>query len=271
VWQPLTVQESAQAKQPAVPAERRRMILELLREQGSISVAALEERFGVSPMTARRDLTLLAEGGYVRRTHGGAMLPELAAHEDSFQSRLEQDVDAKLRLAKAVVATLQGHETMFIDSSSSAYFVVREIIEVGVPVTLLTNSLPVMTLVGSSDAPMVDLIGIGGSFRKLTRSFVGTDTVRTIEGFFVDHAVFSVKGIERRGFLTDPDALEAGVKRTMIDRARTVILLAQGQKFDDRGLNVVVSADAVDVAYVSDATPAGVRVLEDAGVDVRRV
>jgi DeoR family transcriptional regulator of aga operon len=55
------------------------MILELLREQGSVSVAAVEERFGVSPMTARRDLALLAESGYARRTHGGAMLPELAA------------------------------------------------------------------------------------------------------------------------------------------------------------------------------------------------
>ena len=63
-------------KQPVVPAERRRMILELLREQGSVSVAAVEERFGISPMTARRDLALLAESGYVRRTHGGAMLPD---------------------------------------------------------------------------------------------------------------------------------------------------------------------------------------------------
>jgi hypothetical protein len=40
------------SKRPVVPAERRRLILELLREQGSVSVSAVEERFGVSPMTA---------------------------------------------------------------------------------------------------------------------------------------------------------------------------------------------------------------------------
>jgi DeoR/GlpR family transcriptional regulator of sugar metabolism len=154
---------TGESRQPAVPAERRRMILELLREQGSVSVAALEERFGISPMTARRDLALLAESGYVRRTHGGAILPELAAHEDSFQSRLEQDVESKLRLARAVVTTLSTHETLFIDSSSSAYVVVREILEAGTPVTMLTNSLPVMELVGSADAPQVDLIGIGAA------------------------------------------------------------------------------------------------------------
>ena len=75
-----------------VPAERRRQILELLRERGSVSVATVEELFGVSPMTARRDLALLAQEGRARRTHGGAVLPELAAHEDSFETRYEQEV-----------------------------------------------------------------------------------------------------------------------------------------------------------------------------------
>ena len=244
------------------------MILELLRERGSISVAAVEEQFEVSPMTARRDLALLAESGYARRTHGGAMLPELAGHEDSFQSRVEQDTEAKSRLAKAVAETLAPDETIFIDSSSSAYFVVRQILELGTPLTVLTNSLPVMSLVGGSDAPQIELIGIGGSFRKLTRSFVGAEAVRMIERFFVDQIVFSVKGIEMEGYLTDPDPLEAEVKRAMIDRARSVLLVAHSQKFNERGLNVIVPASQVDTAFLSDPPPAGVRVLESAGADV---
>jgi DeoR/GlpR family transcriptional regulator of sugar metabolism len=255
-------------KRPVVPAERRRMILELLRERGSISVAAVEERFDVSPMTARRDLALLAESGYARRTHGGAMLPELAGHEDSFQSRVEQDTETKSQLARAVAATLTPHETVFIDSSSSAYFVVREVLETGVPLTLLTNSLPVMTLVGGADMPQIDLIGIGGTFRQLTRSFVGAETVRMIDRFFVDRIVFSVKGIEMEGFLTDPDPLEAEVKRAMIDRARHVVLVAQSQKFNERGLNVIVPASEVNTAYLSNPPASGVRVLESAGVDI---
>jgi len=257
-------------RRPAVPAVRRRLILELLRERGSVSVAAVEERFEVSPMTARRDLALLAEAGYARRTHGGAVLPELAAHEDSFQSRLEQDVEAKVRLAKAVVATLEANETVFIDSSSSAYYVVKEILDVGLHMTLLTNSVPAMALVGSADAPQVDLIGLGGSF-NLTRSFVGAETVRAIERFFADRIVFSVTGIERQGYLTDPDPLEAEVKRTMISRARTVALVADAHKFDERGLNVIVPASEVEIAYLADPPAAGVRVLEAAGVEVNRV
>jgi DeoR/GlpR family transcriptional regulator of sugar metabolism len=243
------VTEPGRRQRPAVPAERRRMILELLRERGSVSVSLVEERFDVSPMTARRDLALLSDSGFARRTHGGAMLPELAAHEDSFQSRLEQDVDDKARLAGAVAATIKPNETVFIDSSSSAYFTVRAILDNGTPATVLTNSQPVMALIGGADAPQIDLIGIGGSFRKLT----------------------SVKGIERDGHLTDPDPLEADVKRAMIERARTVVLVAGAHKFDERGLNVVVPAASVDMAFLADPPAAGVRALAAAGVDVNRV
>ena len=244
------------------------MILELLRERGSISVAAVEKQFEVSPMTARRDLALLAESGYARRTHGGAMLPELAGHEDSFQSRVEQDADVKSRLAQAVAGAIAPQETVFIDSSSTAYFVVRELLELGTQLTVLTNSLPVMSLVGGADAPQIELIGIGGSFRKLTRSFVGAEAVRMIERYFVDRIVFSVKGIEMEGYLTDPDPLEAEVKRAMIGRARSVLLVAQSQKFNERGLNVIVPAGEVDTAYLSEPPAAGVRALDSAGVDI---
>lgn len=255
-------------KLTVMPAERRRLILELLSEHGSVSVAALQERFGISSMTARRDLAALDETGHARRTHGGAILPELASHEDSFQRRVDKNVGAKTRLAKSVAAAIKRNETIFVDSSSSSYYVVREILELRIPVTLLTNSMPVMSLVGSADSTQVGLIGIGGSFRRLNSSFVGPEAVRMIERYFADRMIFSIKGIEPDGFLTDPDPLEAEVKRAMVDRSRSVLLLAQGEKFSERGLNVVVPLRQVDVAYLVEAAPAGVRAFREAGVKV---
>jgi DeoR/GlpR family transcriptional regulator of sugar metabolism len=254
-----------------VPEERRRLILGILHERGSVTVAALEDEFGISPMTARRDLTMLAEEGRLRRTHGGALLPELAAHEDSFRHRLDEDADAKRRLAEAVAATVEPSETIFLDSSTTAYLVAQAILERGVRVTLLTNSLPVMLLADESDAHNVDLVGLGGTFRELTRSFVGGDTVRAIEGFFADRVVFSVKGISPDGRLTDPDALEAAVKRAMIGHANTVLLVAGAAKFEDRGLNVVTPASSVHIAWFEAPAGAGAQALRAAGVDVRLV
>ena len=82
---------------------RRRAIAEALRAAGSIAVADVQSRFGVSPMTARRDLDELERRGVLRRTHGGAVLPTTSAHEDSFARRLRVETEAKERLAAAAV------------------------------------------------------------------------------------------------------------------------------------------------------------------------
>jgi hypothetical protein len=43
------------------------------------------------------------------------------------------------------------------------------------------------------------------------------------------------------------------------------------QKFAERGLNVIVPAGVVDLAYLSDLPSAGVRILETGGVEVHAV
>ncbi|MGW4792998.1 substrate-binding domain-containing protein [Nonomuraea sp. NPDC004297] len=64
--------------------QRHEMILRAVREKGSVRLAFLAERLGVSTVTLRRDVELLAERGLVNRVHGGVTMagavpaPELA-------------------------------------------------------------------------------------------------------------------------------------------------------------------------------------------------
>src|SRR3954449_1788144 len=225
---------------PGVLAEaRRREIAERLRATGAVTVAEVEERFGVSPMTARRDLAELERRGVVRRTHGGAVLPTISAHEDSFARRLDVDADAKLRLAVAAVHLLTPRETIFLDSSTTTYYVARRLVETGLAATVLTNSLAVMELLFKQGGPGVEVIGIGGTLRRLTRSFVGPFAVRTVQGHFADRLFLSVKGVAANGMLTDADPLEAELKRTMIEQAGESVLLIDHSKLSVRGLSVI--------------------------------
>ena len=181
------------------------------------------------------------------------------------------DVEDKERLARAVVATLEPSETLFLDSSTTSFYVARAILEAGVTATVLTSSLPVMDLVGNADSPNVDLIALGGTFRPLTHSFVGPDTVRALRGYLVDRVVFSVKGVTRDGFLTDADPLEAEVKRAMIAHAQTAVLLATAQKFDDRGLAVVCRLSTASTWRMSASRGSeAIRMLEAHGVSTHR-
>src|SRR4051812_27545518 len=249
---------------PGVLAEaRRREIAERLRANGSVTVAEVEERFGVSPMTARRDLAELERRGVVRRTHGGAVLPTVSAHEDSFARRLEVDADEKLRLAIAAVQMLTPRETIFLDSSTTTYYVARRLVETGLAATVLTNSLPVMELLFKEGGPGLEVIGIGGTLRRLTRSFVGPLAGRIVQGDFADRLFFSVKGIAANGMLTDADPLEAELKRTMIEQAGDSVLLIDASKLSTRGLSVI--------APVSDVSTTLACGLSDAESDALRL
>jgi DeoR/GlpR family transcriptional regulator of sugar metabolism len=250
---------------------RRREIAEALRANGAITVAEVEARFGVSPMTARRDLDELERRGVVRRTHGGAVLPATASHEDSFARRLNVSADAKRQLAEAAVEGLSPRETLFLDSSTTSYFVARRLIETGLAATVLTNSLPVMELVFKEGGPDMELIGIGGTLRRLTRSFVGPFAVRTVEGHFADRLFLSVKGLTPSGMMTDADPLEAEVKRTMIAQAGDATLLVDHSKLGVRGLTVVASVAEVTSVMVHGFSPADTNPLLAAGAHVRVV
>lgn len=258
-------------QRPLVPEERRRQIEQLIRETGSLTVALLEEEFGISPMTARRDLAVLEQGGRLRRTHGGAILPGFAGHEDSFQHRLEEKTVEKQSLAQAAVKLVEPGETVFLDSSTTAYYAAREILAAGTNITLLTNSVPVMDLFTSGNAANADLVGTGGTLRKLTLSFVGPHAVRTISSHFADKAFLSVKGVAPEGYLTDPDPLEAEVKRAMIEQSEEPVLLADGSKFETRGFSVIAPVSDLALVLAAGANEAQTKTLETVGVEVRIV
>ena len=184
------------------------------------------------------------------------MLPDLAAHEDSFDSRFEQDVAEKHRHREG----RRGHAEAARDG-------VRRLVEHGLlrrardprdrtrGCTLLTNSLPAMSVVGSSEAaqrrpdrarrrlppadPLVRRRRDGARDPQLLRR-----PARVLG-----------EGDRARGLPHRPDPLEAEVKRAMIARSRTVVLVAAAQKFDERGLSVIVSAGQVDSAYLADPPP----------------
>lgn len=254
-----------------LPDERRRLIAEQLKERGSVSVSQLGERFGISLMTARRDLAALERQGVARRTHGGAVLPGPSSAEDSFGQRLDVAVEAKERLALAAAALVAPGEAVFVDSSTTSWFAARRLVRDNVRCTLLTNSVPVMDLVCGSDAPQVELIGLSGALRPLMRSFVGPQAVQGVRAHFADKALLSVKGVADDGQLTDPDALEAEVKRAMISHARTPLLLVDGSKFERPALNAIGPVTDVGRVLAADVAPPALAALARMGVAVDRV
>jgi DeoR/GlpR family transcriptional regulator of sugar metabolism len=271
VWGGESIKSNTSEPRALLADARRAAIVERLRVTGSVTVAELEEQFGVSSMTARRDLDGLERRGLARRTHGGAVLPAFTAHEDSFASRLEVAADAKRALARAAAAAVQPGESLFLDSSTSAYHVARELLDRGVSATVITNSLPVMELVGTHPSAAIDLVGVGGMLRRLTRSFVGPFAVHTVLGHIADRLYFSVKGVTPDGALTDPDSLEAEVKRAMVAHSERPVLLLDESKLATHGRSVLGRLADVSSVLACGVPDDRLRALRAAGAVVEVV
>ena len=137
--------------------------------------------------------------------------------------------------------------------------------------TFLTNLMPAMELLTTIESENVDLIGVGGTFRALTLSFVGPCAVRTIESHLADRLFFSVRGVTPEGHLTDSNPLEAEVKSAMVRQASRPVLLVDGRKFERRGLRVITHVSDVSLVLAADAPEARVEALAESGVEVQCV
>ena len=56
--------------------QRYQKIISLMQTDGSVKVADLKKKMGVSPETVRRDLENMESQGLIRRTRGGAFLAD---------------------------------------------------------------------------------------------------------------------------------------------------------------------------------------------------
>ena len=56
--------------------QRYQKIISLMQTDGSVRVADLKKKMGVSPETVRRDLENMEALGLIRRTRGGAFLAD---------------------------------------------------------------------------------------------------------------------------------------------------------------------------------------------------
>ena len=70
-------------KRDYLPAERQDMILSLLTQQNVATVPELAQLLNTTEITVRRDLTVLANAGLLKRVRGGAMSVSVAAESSS--------------------------------------------------------------------------------------------------------------------------------------------------------------------------------------------
>lgn len=265
---PVRSEAVGDAATPAFLVERRQAIVERVHKAGRADVAELAVAFDVTTETIRRDLIALERDRLVRRVHGGAMPWRNGRFEPVLDIRMRQNAEAKSRIANAALQELPERGSIIIDSgSTAAYF--ADVLDRDRDLTVITNSIPIVTSLATTALPRVTLIG--GGLRRDTMALVDEAGVEMLDGITVDALFLACDGVSLdRGFTT-PYRHEAALKKAMLASARRAVMLFDHSKIGNDQLLRFAHIGDVDViitdAEVADST---VAMLEDQGPVVIR-
>ncbi|HHV59466.1 MAG TPA: DeoR/GlpR transcriptional regulator [Clostridiaceae bacterium] len=246
--------------------ERRRKIIDLIKEKKVIKVNELMEMFNISIETVRRDLESLEKEGYLNRVYGGAVLRTSYGTEPDFYKREVEHLNEKKAIAQAALEFIQNGDTLFLDVGTTILELAKCIKE-NRSVTVLTNSLKVSMLL--SESPGITVIMLGGVVRPNEFSTSGFLAEENLQRFNADKAFIGVGGITPDGWITDFNINEANLRRQMIANAQNVIALADSSKFGVKAMNKICKCEDINILITdTSASQKDIEFFEKTGLKV---
>lgn len=231
---------------------RQEQILALLEENRFLTVERLSAMTYASPSSIRRDLTRLENACLVKRTHGGATVPEEQSQAAPLESRMSKNILGKKKIAKKAAELLRDGASVMLDGSSTAAFLLPHIAR-HKEIRLFTNN---MATAQSAISYGIRTHCLGGDSVNRSAVLCGPACYRAIEGLRPDILFFSSHSLDRRGVITDPTEEENYARRLMLSVAAESVFLCDSEKFDRRALYTLASLDEIDTAVFDEPFPA---------------
>ena len=225
-------------------SERQNEILKIIGENTYVSVNELSRRTFTSPSSIRRDLTRLENLGLVNRSYGGASLPEINGRVAGFYNRLTKSIKEKRLIAQKASALLKSGQSILLDSSTTASFMIPYIAKIDSAV-VFTNNLEIAV---SAIKQGICTHCIGGSSIKGSVSLGGSQAYKTLSDISVDIMFFSSQSLSIDGLITDSTEEENYVRSVMLERADKTVFLCDSTKFNTKSLYTLTSLDCIDYA-----------------------
>ena len=242
--------------------EREKAIMEVLEKKGTIGVNRLAELVFCSGSTIRRDLTRMEEKGLVRRSFGAVSLPSVGGYDEtSFSVRESVNITKKKLLAKAAASKLSSGMTVFIDSSTTLYHIVRYLNDFK-DLLIITNGLKIAAEL--SERTRHKIIVIGGEVTSNSNSTLGSYATTQMGSFHADVALMSCTGVSLEFGFTEASYDIAEIKKQMLQNADKKIAVFDESKF---GLNKSFQTcpiEGVDAVVV----PAGFK--KDVAIEIKK-
>lgn len=204
---------------------RKQAILKIVEEKDEVEVGELAQYLGISEITIRRDLTLLAADGLVYRTHGGAMKPSLAQAPFTFTNKIAVNANQKDLICRMAAQEIQERDVIFMDCGSTVFRLCQFIKNKKIKV--ITNSLPVVYELINTQ---VSINLIGGELDSQRQAIHGRIAEEHMARYQATKAFVGTDGLSVAKGLSALSEKEASITLAMAKNAQTTYLLCDASK-----------------------------------------
>ncbi|MEV0494235.1 DeoR/GlpR family DNA-binding transcription regulator [Streptomyces atratus] len=252
-------------------AERRQLILEMVRANGAVSLRELARVVQTSEVTVRRDVRALEAEGLLDRRHGGAVLPGGFTRESGFPQKSHLATAEKTAIADLAAGLVEEGEAIVVGAGTTTQELARRLARIP-GLTVVTNSLLVAQAL--AHANRVEVVMTGGTLRGSNYALVGSGAEQSLQGLRVSRAFLSGSGLTAERGLSTSNMLSASVDRALVQAAGEVVVLADHTKLGSDTMFQTVPTDLI-TRLVTDDPPAHdersateLQALADQGVQI---
>jgi len=249
---------------------RKNSILEHIAENGTIKIQEICEMFGISDMTARRDLNDLNRRGLVRRIHGGAVANLGRSYEPPFQTRSAKNEKKKKIIGEKAAELIYDGDSISLDVGTTTLEVARMLAEKR-NLTIVTNCLQIANLLVGTLSLEVNarLIITGGIVRPRELSMIGNIPEEVYSNYHTDKAFLGIGGISLDNGLTEYNIEDSQIKKVLLQNSLEKIIVADSSKFGVTTFNTVGPLESVDTIITDSGAPSHlVEAIRKLGVNV---
>jgi DeoR/GlpR family transcriptional regulator of sugar metabolism len=216
--------------------QRQHLIAEEIRRRGAMRVSELTELLGVSDMTIRRDLDVLAGSGLIEKVHGGATARRaLSTDEPGFEPKSRRQFGEKEAIAEAASELVEPGQAIALSAGTTTWRLAHCLADVP-DLTVVTNSMQVANVLHHQARPDLTVVLIGG-VRTPSDALVGPIAVTALRSLHVDMLFMGVHGMAEDSGFTTPNLLEAETNKALIASAEQLVVVVDHTKWGVRGLS----------------------------------
>ncbi|GAA4698680.1 DeoR/GlpR family DNA-binding transcription regulator [Pseudonocardia yuanmonensis] len=249
--------------------QRQALILEQVRERGAVRVSDLAERFGVSDMTVRRDLDVLARRRLVDKVHGGATavgpVASTSTDEPGFAVKSGRQQKEKEAIAEAAARFVEPGTAIGLSAGTTTWALARRITDVA-DLTVVTNSMAVAEVLHAARRPDRTVVLTGG-IRTPSEALVGPVAVAALRSLNLDVVFLGVHGMSAASGFTTPNLMESETDRALVEAGQRLVVVADSTKWGTAGISTIAELAEADVLVTDDGLDADARAVLEGEVD----